>query len=316
MIASDVSLGCQAPDEQVTAYLSLGVIDRIGNNFCRSPNSISCVEDVQKYRTFRMRCLAMTLGIVDDCGVPAKAIVSVCLKRLDSIRRKLNRTSANFKLGRLDDVIGVRVICQSLQDVLDFGSRIEQVPDSRTKNYVKEPSDTGYRGVHGILSFSQPAGGGVKLRTRFEIQVRTYLQHRWAVWSEAHGEAVKVGSGNSEEHLHLRQQSQKIAKWECENPDQIPYQFPKYIGGRSLAVCWRPEYGPATLNYFEDEVLKALRWLNYLEENYPARRRTALLLVGVAEHSDTERLIKETHPLYAGIRVIDPKYLIPKGLFD
>ena len=191
-----------------------------------------------------MCCLARTLGIVDACRTPTNAIVSVRLKRLDSIRRKLNRTNTNFTLGRLDDVIGVRVICQSLQDVLDFSSRIEQVPESRLKNYVLNPARTGYRGIHGILSFSQPAGDGVELRARFEIQVRTHLQHQWAVWSESHGEATKVGAGREDEHLRLLRLSEMIAKWEVENHDAVQHELPEYIGGRSLAVCWRPEHGP------------------------------------------------------------------------
>ncbi|MCY4168439.1 MAG: RelA/SpoT domain-containing protein [Rhodobacter sp.] len=272
--------------------------------------------DLQNYRAFRMRCLATTLGIVDRCKAPPNAVVSVRLKRLDSIRRKLNRSSANFTLGRLDDVIGVRVICQSLQDVLDFGSRIKQVPGSRMKDYIATPADTGYRGVHGILAFSQPAGSGVELRARFEIQVRTHLQHWWAVWSEAHGEAVKVGAGNSEDHGRLRQVSEKIAEWEMGNRDAVPFELPQYVGRRSLAVCWRSEHGPTALEYFEDDVGEALKWLQYLEERHPERRREALLLVGVAEHSDTERLIKTTHPLYTGVRILDPTHWMPDGSLD
>ena len=272
--------------------------------------------DLQDYRAFRMRCLATTLGIVDSCGAPDNALVSVRLKRLDSIRRKLNRVNTKFTLGRLDDVIGVRVICQSLQDVLDFGSRIKQFPESRMKDYIDTPANTGYRGVHGLLAFSQPAGNGVDLRVRFEIQVRTHLQHRWAVWSESHGDAVKVGAGKSEDHARLRQVSEKIAKWESENPDGVPHELPAYAGGRSLAVCWQPAHGPTALDYFEGDVGEAVKWLNYLEERHPGRRGEALLLVGVAEHSDTERLIKTTHPLYAGVRVLDPAHWMPDGSLD
>ena len=316
MIAPEVHAGCAPQDANEAAYPSLGAIDRIGVAFCQSPNSPACLAELQDYRAFRMRCLATTLGIVDGCGAPPNAVVSVRLKRLDSIRRKLNRVNASFTLGRLDDVIGVRVICQSLQDVLDFGSRIELLPESRIKNYVDNPAATGYRGVHGILTFSQHAGAGVELRARFEVQVRTHLQHRWAVWSESHGEAVKVGAGKSEVHRRLRQISEKIANWESDNPDAVPFKLPQYVGGRSLAVCWQPEHGPTTLDYFEDDVEEALKWLYYLEERHPERRREALLLVGVAKHSDTERLIQTTHPLYAGVRVIDPMHWMPDGSLD
>ena len=244
MIAPEAHADCPPPDNGEVAYASLGAIDKIGVAFCEAPDSLECVTNLQDYRAFRMRCLATTLGIVDACKSPTNALVSVRLKRLDSIRRKLNRANANFKLGRLDDVIGVRVICQSLQDVLDFGARIERVPEARLKDYVVEPAETGYRGIHGILAFSQPAGNDVHLRVRFEIQVRTHLQHRWAVWSESHGEAVKVGAGKSDLHERLRCVSEKIAKWEGDNLDAVPQELPEYVGGRSLAVCWQPPHGP------------------------------------------------------------------------
>ncbi|MCY4259003.1 MAG: RelA/SpoT domain-containing protein [Rhodobacteraceae bacterium] len=269
------------------------------------------MKEIQDYRSFRMRCLATTLGIVYECKPPPNVIVSVRLKRLDSIRRKLNRASANFKLGGLDDVIGVRVICQSLLDVRDFSSRIEKIPQSRLKDYVDNPAVTGYRGVHGILAFPQPAGAGIELRARFEVQVRTYYQHRWAVWSESHGEAVKVGAGNSDEHRRLFQISERIAQWEIDNPDVIQTNLPQSVGARSIAVCWKPEHGPARLDFFDEDVKAAIDWLQYLEEKHTERRREALLLVGLAEHSERKSLIQLTHPLYTGVRVIDPNYWMP-----
>ena len=83
------------------------------------------------------------------------------------------------------------------------------------------------------------------------------------------------------------------------------------MGGRSRYVG-ALNTGPVTIEYFEDNVGEAVKWLNYIEEMHPNRRREALLLVGVVEHEATERLIQTTHPLYTGIRVLDPKYWKPK----
>jgi len=262
-----------------------------------------------------MRCLATTLHIVDCCHVPPNALISVRLKRLDSIQRKLKRPCTNFTLGRLNDVIGVRVICHNLQAVRDFGARIKQSPEFQSmKDYVTAPrTTTGYRALHGILTLHQPAGAGVELNVRFEIQVRSYLQHCWAVWSESHGDAVKIGAGNSAEHAHLRQLSQKIANWEEANAAVTQHNLPQYRNGHSLTVCWRPPHGPAMLLCFQEDVQAAVKWLNYLEETHMERRRAALLLVGVSEHSNAERLIRTTHPLYAGVRVLDPEYWMPEG---
>ena len=116
---------CQPIAERDPPFSSLGAIDRIGDAFCQSAQNLQHIAAVQRYRSFRMRCLTTTLVIVDACGVPDRATVSVRLKRLDSIRRKIGRPNTNFTLGRLDDVVGVRVICQDLVAVRELSERIQ-----------------------------------------------------------------------------------------------------------------------------------------------------------------------------------------------
>lgn len=306
--------GCQPIAEPDPPFSSLGAIDRIGDNFCQSAQNLQHIAALQRYRSFRMRCLTTTLAIVDACGVPDEATVSVRLKRLDSIRRKIRRPDTNFTLGRLDDVIGVRVICQDFAAVRELSERIQA---SRTfyrmRDYIKVPAHTGYRGIHHIMRFHQPVTGTTGVHVRFEIQVRTYLQHRWAVWSESQGEAVKLGVGAHEEHERLRVLSEEIARWESDNTATRQIELPPYSGGRSIAVCWQPRHGPVTPYYFQDEVQNAVNWLNYLETTYPAERENALLLVGVANTIATQRLLRLTHPLFTGVRVSAPRYWMPKS---
>lgn len=311
MTASEIA-GCPPIGEHDPPFASLGAVDRIGDAFCQSAQDPQRVADLQYYRSFRMRCLTTTLAIVDACQVPDQATVSVRLKRLDSIRRKIGRTNANFTLGRLDDVVGVRVICEDLSTVRELSHRIQGSPDFyRLKDYIAAPAATGYRGINHIMRLQQPVTEGTEINMRFEVQTRTYLQHRWAVWSESHGEAVKLGVGADEEHEHLRALSEEIAQWESDNPATRQIDLPAYTGGRSIAVCWRTRHGPVIPHYFQDEVQDAVDWLNYLETTYPAERENALLLVGVARTTDTERLIQLTHPLFTGARVPDPKYWMP-----
>ena len=219
-----------------------------------------------------------TLAIVDACLVPDQAAVSVRLKRLDSIRRKIERPNTNFTLGRLDDVIGVRVICQDLAAVRQFSDRIQASPYFYgLRDYITSPATTGYRGINHIMRFQQSLTATTGINIRFEIQARTYLQHRWAVWSESRGEAVKLGVGAAEEHEPLRIASDQIAQWEADYPTTPQIDLPPYSGGQSVAVCWRTRYGPVTPHYFHDEVQNAVDWLNYLETTYPAKRENALL---------------------------------------
>jgi len=138
--------GCPSTAGLSPSFSSLGAIDRIGDAFCQSAQNLQCIADMQSYRSFRMRCLRTTLAIVDACRVPDRATVSIRLKRLDSIRRKIGRANTNFTLGRLDDVVGVRVICQDLSTVREFSDRIQRSRDFyRLKDYIASPTATGYR---------------------------------------------------------------------------------------------------------------------------------------------------------------------------
>ncbi|MDE0262723.1 MAG: RelA/SpoT domain-containing protein [Bryobacterales bacterium] len=261
-----------------------------------------------------MQCLATTLQILDDCGPPVRSAVSVRLKRLESIQRKLRRTGANFRLGTLDDVVGARIICQSVADLVALAGRIKLSPYFyRLKSYLTSPAETGYRGIHLIMRFAQPAAANRTLDVRFEIQVRTYLQHRWAVWSESHGEKVKIGQGDSVRHEELRNASTEIAHWEMHNSSRVQDDLFPYVGACSVIVCWRPPHGRVISYPYLDNVGGAVAWLNDLESHYPAQRDCALLLVGVAEHAEVQRTLRLTHPLYVGARAAHPRFYIPSN---
>ena len=315
MTASAI-VDCTTFDDRAPPFSSLGAIDRIGDAFCQSAQNLQRIADLQRYRSFRMHCLNTTLAIVDACNVPNQAAVSVRLKRLDSIRRKIGRLNTNFTLGRLDDIVGVRVICQDLITVRKLSDRIKTSPYFyRSKDYLTSPATTGYRGVNHIMKLQQPVTATASISMRFEIQTRTYLQHRWSVWSESHGEAVKLGVGRDDEQNRLRALSQEIARWEDDNANTRQIQLPRYSGARSIAVCWRTRNGPVTPYYFQDDVHSAVDWLNYLETTYPAERENALLLVGVTEATTTERLLQLTHPLFSGARILNPRYWMPTSSF-
>ena len=293
-------------------FATLGDVNRLGAAFCAKPQASEHLAGVQGYRAFRMQCLATTLRILDACSPPAQSVVSVRLKRLDSIRRKITRPGTNFQLGTLDDVIGVRVICQSVADVIAVSAQIERSPYfHRSKNYIDAPADSGYRGIHHIMRFDQPASADRSLAARYEIQTRTYLQHRWAVWSEAHGEKAKIGQADVIQQEQLRSASLDIARWEGANPARAQDGLLPYSGAHTIAVCWRPPRGPTTPFLFHDDLGAALSWLNHLEGAYSARRENALLLVGVAEHADIEHALRLTHPLYIGARAVHPRFYIP-----
>lgn len=306
---------CPAPTGGASAdFTSLGEIDRAGVAFCTNAYDAAAVTAVQRYRMFRMRCLTTTLAAVDEAGPPPRALVSVRLKRLDSIRRKINRGATRFGLGRMDDVVGVRVVCPSYRTARSMSRRIRALPQFyRLKDYldVEHPAATGYRATHHIMRFRQPLTETDGINVRFEIQVRSYYQHQWAVWSEFLGESVKEGGGTADVRRDLRVLSDRIARWEERNPRTMQHRLPVYSGGRDIVVAWKQEAGEPICYGFLRDVGRAVQWLNYLETKYPVERGNALLLVGVTSPGEATGVLHLTHPLYTMPRLLAPEYWMP-----
>ena len=55
------------------SFTSIGDVDRLGLRFREGPCGPSATESVQDYRRFRMRCLATSLGLLEEAGLPRHA---------------------------------------------------------------------------------------------------------------------------------------------------------------------------------------------------------------------------------------------------
>ena len=296
-----------------------GGIDRIGGRFVENSNII---EDVQKYRAFRMECLNTSLKILNEARLPNRASIGIRLKRLDSIHRKLSRPRHNFKLSRLDDIIGIRLICPSLDDVISTSDSIKRLPEhDKTKDFTqnKHYLATGYRAIHHIMKFQQLVSNERKITVRFEIQVRSYYQHQWAIWSEQYGENIKLGgrvqrTESEEKAIHeLQSLSGRIAQWEANNPDlpQDNNTLPRYQGTRAITVVWRQPNGTVLPMLFHDDLNSAIHQLNYWEQAFPHQRHNALLLAGISERNEVLKVLAATHPLYVLGRAVAPEHWMP-----
>lgn len=294
---------------------SLNDFDRLGIEFCEAPKALNKIRDVQRYRKFRLLCLATTLRITEEAEIPTNALVSIRLKRLDSIRQKLMRPEANFKLGRMDDIIGIRIICQDLKSMIDFSKRVENLNPYfvKSKNYLtsQHPNATGYRGIHHIMTFKQKVDINNSVNVRFEMQIRTPLQHRWAIFSESLGQAAKIGNVSDEDRKRLMKFSNLIAQSEKAHLDKMQERLPNYSGGKNLIVVWRTEDGKPMPYRFQNDVNGAVNWLIRREEMYPSQRRNALLLVGASGTDDeVETVLRKTHPTYFLRQPIDLESLV------
>ena len=314
---------CLPPASNAFNFRSWEEIDDAGIALSQaSPTNMLVAGPVQKYREFRMRCLATSLSVVEAAHPPTRVLVSVRLKRLVSIHRKLARES-KYSISRLNDIVGIRVVCQTLEDVTALSDRIKSscAFPCEVKDNIRGPENrakTGYRAIHHILNFEQPLSEISSLRVGFEIQVKSFLQHQWAIWQEKHGDNVKAGYKGgepAEEHLEdiraLKHLSERIARWENSHPDKIQKDFPSFVGRRNIAVVWRssddirPGFAPFR------NIGPAIERLNYLEAHYAAEPIHALLLVGVSDESAAEKVLRMTHPIYVTGKAAPPEEWMP-----
>lgn len=137
--------------------------------------------------------------------VDPKANVAQRLKRLTSIRNKLDRPGRKWRLTQLQDIAGCRAIVKSNAHIqlLTHRLRSKRVQHELVKvyDYITSPQATGYRSLHLVYSFCSsrhPSFEGLLC----EIQLRTPAQHAWATAVEVagffKGQDLKGGIGDAD----------------------------------------------------------------------------------------------------------------------
>lgn len=121
--------------------------------------------------------------------------VQARVKDSDSVKEKLGRltTDGRFKyergLEQLDDLIGVRIIMFLEPDIADVATALKgqfncREDDDKTSSQRRN-GQIGYAGRHLILEVpagNVPVGCHPFVGDRFEVQIRTVLQHAWAAF--------------------------------------------------------------------------------------------------------------------------------------
>lgn len=131
------------------------------------------------------------------------AVVAARLKRMDSIRRKMQRRP--MTLFQMQDIAGARVILDSMESVdrvLDFyRSGASKFTLQREWDYIAEPKASGYRSCHLRMDCPSATTDDAYAHMSVEVQVRTELQHAWATAVEAVGlvtrQDLKSGRGDA-----------------------------------------------------------------------------------------------------------------------
>lgn len=133
------------------------------------------------------------------------ALVVQRIKRLESIAFKLIH-SDKMKLTQMQDIAGCRAVMPTLDQVRRLQHYYHTSPLTHkfngTKDYIDEPKNTGYRGVHLKYNVSSSNEDWPYNGLKVEIQIRTLLQHKWATAVEAAetftGQALKSNQGSQD----------------------------------------------------------------------------------------------------------------------
>lgn len=191
-------------------------IDKLGNiirtNNIKNEEYTKALREVNRWRIsheYPMRTFNVTL-IRKARSVCPDAIVARRLKRLSTIIEKISSREMNMRLSRMQDIGGVRAIVRNVEQVNDLlkiytePGRFSHKMRGNPANYIIDPKESGYRGVHLVFQFHSSQGRQPDSRCwdglNIEVQLRTELQHAWATGVEIvgtmRGENLKAGQGN------------------------------------------------------------------------------------------------------------------------
>ena len=121
--------------------------------------------------------------VLSQAGVTA-AFSSYRLKRMTSIVAKL-RHNPGMGLGGLQDIGGARFVFEDIPSLLQAQKSLTTaifenfVVDREPYDYVAQPKESGYRSIHFAYKYLSDNADFDGLRV--ELQLRTRLQHDWAM---------------------------------------------------------------------------------------------------------------------------------------
>ncbi len=108
------------------------------------------------------------------------------LKRPSSIARKLEKKglepTLENALNHIDDIAGIRIVCQFQDDIYKVADVIQNFDNIRVihiKDYIKNPKENGYRSYHMHVEIPVKMLDGEKW-VQVEFQLRTVAMDFWA----------------------------------------------------------------------------------------------------------------------------------------
>ena len=131
--------------------------------------------------------------------------VSGRVKSINSILEKMQRKNISWEEleERVEDIAGVRIICQFYEDIEKVANIIRKRQDMEVleeKDYITHMKEIGYRSYHMIIQYHVETLDGPR-KIRAEIQIRTLAMNFWATIEHSLQYKYK---GNMPVHLRER----------------------------------------------------------------------------------------------------------------
>lgn len=148
------------------------------------------LENYRKEKENYLKLEQVVAGLLQDTVKKSNILVTGIEHRLKgekSLEGKLYKNGEWYqKLEDLTDLLGARIICYFGDDVYKIGKQVEQLfeidwENSSDKSALIDARSFGYLSLHYICYLPSGAGYPEEIcNKKFEIQIRTILQHAWA----------------------------------------------------------------------------------------------------------------------------------------
>ena len=112
--------------------------------------------------------------------------INTRIKKPDSIINKMKKKGYELTykemIEKINDIAGVRIICQLKDDIFKIRELIEKIPGvviDKEKDYVTYPKESGYSSYHMIVKVPVVLSNQL-IYVKVEIQIRTMLMDYWS----------------------------------------------------------------------------------------------------------------------------------------
>lgn len=230
-------------------------------------------------------------------------------KDINGIIEKIKRKNYKDPKNELTDISGIRIILYVEDDVMkvcDILKSIFQIDSENSLDNMQRLSTDriGYRSTHFICDIGDVRSGMEEYRSfsglKFEIQIRTILQHAWA--SLTHDRTYKIGGA-------LPQKIQRKINLYSGMLEIVDTGFSDVINDINI---YKESFSKKNINEYIDDTIDSINLIEYinklaLDNNYE------LNLVFTAFNN--EELISELHHFNI-FKLSQLEEIIPDNLFD